>query len=221
MVKFHFSGPPPSPPTVFQKLSAAVKAGDLCEVQRLCDAEGVEPRYVFEEGKTLLFPAAASQRLEVCAWLIEQGVLIDHQDSTGRTALLTAICMRDGGWRRELIALLESSINVADNGGLTPLMRAAEGAGLFGAKRGNLQILKGLIERGADLFAQDNQGLTALGHAKSSASASPRGANDEVVEFLEQAMVQAAAKMEFHRLYLHHFSPKGVLMLLHQSIESA
>lgn len=221
MIEFHFSGPPSSPPTAFQKLSVAVRKGDIYEVQHLCDTEGVEPRHVFEEGETLLFPAATSQQLEVCAWLIEQGASIAHRNSIGRTALLTAIHARDGRWKHQLIALLEPSINIADNDGLTPLMRAAKGAGLFGANRGNLQILKRLIKGGADVFAQDNRGLTALGHANIDARSSPSGANDEVVGFLEHAMVEAAAKMEFHRLYLHYFSSKGVLMLQHRLIESA
>lgn len=168
-----------------------------------------------------MFPAATSQQLDVCAWLIERGASIEHRNSIGRTALLAAIHARDGGWKHKLIALLEPSINIADSDGLTPLMRAARGAGLFGANRGNLQILKRLIEGGADVFAQDNRGLTALGHANIDASSSLSGANDEVVGFLEQAMVEAAAKMEFHRLYVHHFSSKGVLMLQHRSIESA
>lgn len=216
MIELHFSATSSSSPTAFKKLSAAVRGGDIYEVQRLCDTEGVEPRHVFEEGETLLFPAATSQQLEVCTWLIEQGTSIKHRNSIGRTALLSAIHARDGGWKHKIISLLEPSINVADNDGLTPLMRAARGAGLFGANRGNLQILKRLIESGADVFAQDNRGLTALGHANIDASSSKSGANDEVVDFLEQAMVQAAANMEFRRLYLHHFSSKGVLMLQHR-----
>jgi ankyrin repeat protein len=153
--------------------------------------------------------------------LIERGTSINHQNSIGRTALLSAIHARDEGWKHKLISLLEPSVNIADNDGLTPLMRAARGAGLFGATRGNLQILKRLIEGRANVFAQDNRGLTALGHANLDARSRASGTNDEVVAFLEQAMVSAAAEMEFRRLYMHHFSSKGVLMLQHRPARSA
>ncbi|WP_434661516.1 ankyrin repeat domain-containing protein [Paraburkholderia sp. A3BS-1L] len=207
--------PPSITPT--NRMFDAAGRGDISELQRLCASEGVAPSDVFKDGESLLFPAANSQRIEMCEWLIENHVRVDHQDRSGRTALLSAIVFRDASWKQKIITVLSRAVSIADYAGVTPLMRATRGAGVFGAKRGNFQIVKALVEHGADVFAQDQRRRTALAHAMAAAKASEKDVNQEIISFLESAMVEAAAMSEFRRLYSYHFSPTGVLMLQHRS----
>ncbi|WP_213298038.1 ankyrin repeat domain-containing protein [Paraburkholderia sacchari] len=216
LIQCDFAEEPPSI-TSAKRMFAAARRGDILELQGLCASEGVSPSDVFKDGESLLFPAANRQRIEMCEWLIENHVRVDHQDRTGRTALLSAIVFRDASWKQKIITVLSRAVSIADHAGVTPLMRAATGAGAFGAKRGNFQIVKALVEHGADVFAQDQRRRTALGHAMAAAKASEKDVNQEIISFLEGAMVEAAAMSEFRRFYSHHFSPTGVLMLQHRS----
>ncbi|WP_158934114.1 ankyrin repeat domain-containing protein [Burkholderia sp. S171] len=215
MIEFHFAESQ-VPHTPAKRLFDAARTGDILRLEQLCASEGLESRDVFERGESLLFPAAASQKTEMCEWLLDNGVRAEHQDHSGRTALLSAIVFRDAGWNQKLITLLSRAINIADRSGVTPLMQATKGAGAFGAKRGNLKIVKALVENGADVFAQDDRGLTPLGRAEFAARKSKQDVNDEIIAFLKNTMVEAAAMHEFLRLYQHHFSPKGVLMIQHR-----
>ncbi|HGL6721405.1 ankyrin repeat domain-containing protein [Burkholderia contaminans] len=215
MIEFDFPCDP-KPITPERRMFLLARGGDVTQLSGLCDAQGVAPSDVFDGSKSLLFTAAENCQIEMCEWLISRGVSIAHQDRSGRTALLSAICIRDGEWKQKLVSTLAGAVNIPDNFGLTPLMRATRGAGAFGAHRGNLKLVKALIAHGADVFAQDLEGLTALGHAIRAANASKRDINEDIIMFLENSMVEAAAILEFRRLYKHHFSNSGVLMLRHR-----
>ena len=76
-----------------------------------------------------------------------------HDDAAERACKAIAAAARSEADLQKLIAS-GHSVNMTDDDGETPLMRAAE--------RGNLQAVDALIKAGANVNAQDEDGNTAL-----------------------------------------------------------
>jgi ankyrin repeat protein len=163
------------------------------------------------QGDTLLTRAALHQAgptaLALCKLLIEHGASPRTTMRHGRTTLIEMV-QRRGKYHNKVAALLQSSINVQDNDGRTALMFAAEGAGLFGSRRGNLSLARDLIGLHADPLIQDHRGKTALGYALAS---NDKGTNQDMVHHLKQLMKMTIALREFDKLYRHEFDNNGCL----------
>lgn len=161
---------------------------------------------------SLLHAAARAKGKDVaasmCRILLENGVAPTITDQHGRTALHEAVRLRV--FNREVASLLSSAVNMQDNEGGTALMFAAEGAGLFGSRRGNIAIARELLALGADPNLQDGSGKTALGYAMAS---NDTDRNGEIISLLEHAMLSAAAIHEFNKRYAVTFAKNtGVLV---------
>jgi ankyrin repeat protein len=144
---------------------------------------------------------------QICKILIDSGASPRTPTGiAGRTALIIMVWHRN--FDANVAELLRESIDDQDDNGRTALMFAAEGAGLFGSKRGNLSIAKDLLQLGAHLSIQDCQGLTALGHAMKSNSTDK---NDDMVRLLKDKMEKQAAVQELRNRYHIGFDDKGIM----------
>lgn len=134
--------------------------------------EGGNVRFKDENYTTALHHAATSTHPEMVDALVAAGALVDGRDIAGATPLLYA-AGRDGaahaGSVRRLIAA-GASLDLPDDRGVTPLMQAVCWE--------NLDMVKLLVEAGADTGARDRSGRTALEMAKANR-------HQEIIEYLE------------------------------------
>ena len=118
------------------------------------------------EGKTALMEAAFSHDLHTVYMLIRAGARLDDRDNDGKSPLFFALqftSLFSRVWSLRSVETIKklidsSSVNVADNQGVTPLMLAAS--------HGQVLIAEMLIAAGADRSVQNNLGQTALGFAQ-------------------------------------------------------
>lgn len=90
--------------------------------------------------------------------LLDRDEDINAQDEFGWTAIRYAIRNQQADAARLLSVDFKADVNLASNSGCTPLMSAA---------RNNMkEMVKGLLNSGADVKAVDNEGLTALDYAR-------------------------------------------------------
>lgn len=75
--------------------------------------------------------------LEICELLIRNGASDQMKDQSGFTALTSMVRARL--YKSDVALLLRGSRDIQDNEGRTALMFAAQGGGLFGNRRGNLE----------------------------------------------------------------------------------
>ncbi|XBI62655.1 hypothetical protein VPH35_043231 [Triticum aestivum] len=135
------------------ELLRAATTGDLAHLERMVrKLDGgrgrlAEQKAVNDHGAGALHPAASSQNLEVCEYLVEDvGVNVDAVDEAGRTPVVWAIIVK-GGQVDIVRYLLDHGANPdnADRTGITPLHEAVE--------RGNLPLPplshRSLLSRGA------------------------------------------------------------------------
>ncbi len=131
--------------------------GDLEGVSSMLKL-GMDANETDVEGRTALMFAAYNGHTEIARILIDRGAKIDALDHSHRTALLFAAT----GPFPETVKLLldnKSNPNVVDNGEhFSPLMHAAA--------EGNLDIVKILLEYGADPDLKDVDGDTAESFAR-------------------------------------------------------
>jgi ankyrin repeat protein len=81
-------------------------------------------------GGTALIPACERGHVEVVRALLNSEIDVNHVNNLGWTALLEAIILGDGGARhQEIVRMLVAagaSVNIADQGGVTPLQHARQ-----------------------------------------------------------------------------------------------
>lgn len=131
---------------------------------------GMDVNVTEEEGRTALMFAGYNGHTEIVKLLIERGAVVDLRDQADRTALLYAAT---GPFPESVKVLLEKGAkpNVIDNGEhFSPLMHAAA--------EGNLDVVKILLEFGADPVLKDVDGDTAESFAR-------QKGHTEVVEYLK------------------------------------
>lgn len=120
-----------------------------------------------------------------------------------------------GSKHRKIVELIApDTVNHQDSDGRTALMFASVGAGLFGMKRGNPQIIDLLMRHGADPSIKNRWGHTALMQAVESNSRSATGANADVIELLESHSIEYAAKHWFIREQRVEFSDDGGMTIV-------
>ena len=110
-------------------------------------------------GVSCLMFSAITGSNELIHKLIEKGADVNAQDHYGRSTLIEALTTENDILLETFQVLIDAGadINVRIEGGLTPIMLAADG---------NAEILRLLIDAGADLNTVDDEGITLLQRAK-------------------------------------------------------
>ncbi|KAK3248636.1 hypothetical protein CYMTET_41905 [Cymbomonas tetramitiformis] len=102
-------------------------------------------------GRRPLHAAAERGMVEVVRELAGKGAEVDAEDGEGRTSLTLALA---GAHESVVAALLEAGAGVNAGTGQRPVYAAAE--------RGIVEILRELVDKGAEVDAEDGAGRTAL-----------------------------------------------------------
>jgi ankyrin repeat protein len=144
----------------FDDITAAVRSNDLVQLTQI-----VQSREIANTANGLkatpLHYAAMYGSVEALAFLLERGADPNAQNQSGATPLVYA------AWSFERTRLLVehgAAVNVATNQGITPLLVAA-------AAHGNVNTLRYLLDKGADVQAQTKDGEDALMRASLSGDA--------------------------------------------------
>ena len=178
--------------------------GDLAEVQRLVEEDPARVNVtggLF--GRTPLLCASYKGHVAVVAYLLDQGAVIDHQNTAGKTALHLA-CQLGHSEVARLLSDRGADLTLTGQEGETPFLRAcAEGhldvvlylmrrdpecihhqnhfgsTALMNASHfGHTEVVRVLLQAGADPTLLDEDGDTAMDDARS------RG-HPDCVELLE------------------------------------
>ena len=151
------------------------------EVAKFLVANGASVNVVTNDAGTPLMQAVMAGDRELVDLILSGGADINAKSQDGRTALHYAAVY---GYREvaEFLIAKGADVNAKTNGGQTPLdvallqnraamveMLTAKGAEVstlaIAARMGDLARVKTLLEKGADINAQDNSGRTALHYA--------------------------------------------------------
>ena len=133
-------------PVEEEQMRQAALEGNLEQVKDLVK-RGINVNAPDQEGHTALMFAAFNGHTAIVLELIEAGAIVDRRDLLGRTALLYG---STGPFPETVSALLDKGAdpNIVDsNEHFTPLMHAAA--------EGNLDVVKILVDHGADLSMTD------------------------------------------------------------------
>ena len=197
------------------------RRGDWDQVFDLLAHQGIRPDKIVcpSTGYSLLTVAATEPAPEACEKLLQLGADPAFGGKVGsRSALTMMVRLRSKPWsskQRKIVELLApETVNHQDSDGRTALMFASVGAGLFGMKRGNPQIIDQLVRHGADPSIKNRWGRTALMQAVESNDRSPTSANWDVIELLESHSINYAAKRWFIREQRAEFSDDGKMLIL-------
>jgi ankyrin repeat protein len=119
------------------------------------------------EELSLMTPLMAAETLPVTWALLEAGADPRARDRTGKTALHYAVKMRDGKTIIQLLVRAGAEINARaeEPGKTTPLFSAVENYLETPEKKNAEEIIRTLVELGADINAADGKGMTVLAMA--------------------------------------------------------
>jgi ankyrin repeat protein len=138
------------------------------------DRSQLELRKKRADGVTALMEAAHMECQECVRMLLEHGADAKAKTNAGLTALHRAAYAADPETMRLLLEA-GSPVNVADDRGFTPLMMAVN------SRTRNLQVVKMLLDRGADVRAEDASGRSVSDWAAI-------GANKEIINLLPSSI---------------------------------
>ena len=142
-------------------LLAAAEGDYANELVPLLLNKGAEVNAVNKQGQTALMLAAGNYHVDAVKLLVARGAKINAADNEGNTALLLVMGSRLGYLEahKPLVPFLlehEAQVNVRNQKGITPLMRAAE--------EGH-PALRLLLNKDAEVDARDEAGETAFFYA--------------------------------------------------------
>jgi ankyrin repeat protein len=141
--------------------------------------EHIDVNAADHNGRTALMYASVSGFTETAKDLLEKGADMNIVDGNGHTALMHASA---NGHIETATVLLEkgADVNATDKYGFTALMLASTTQGIqvqmsgipipTPAKAGHIEMVKVLLEKGAEVNVADKNGRTALMHASAARS---------------------------------------------------
>ncbi|VDM39507.1 unnamed protein product [Toxocara canis] len=183
-------------------LMLAVKSGRRAVVEFLLDS-GADPTIVDERDRTPLHHAVAVQSIEIVQLLLDTGrINVDALDVDNRTALI--VCAKYDMMGPEIAELLlKAKADVACTGDKSATNYDGKTALHFAAQHSNLEIIKVLIQHGANKDAQDQLDQTPLflaaseGHAEAVELLLSVGASKEITDQKERSPRDVAAEKLF------------------------
>jgi ankyrin repeat protein len=150
----------------------AASQGLEADVRSLLD-RGVPVDITMDDGSTALYRAAFGGHSDVVRLLIDRGANIEAiakaSDFAGGKTIMHVITSRFGMHERfgrvvQLCCNAGADVNAVDHMGCTPLLLAVKNTGLWYFVHGRFP-LQALLDHGANIDAEDEDGLTALHHA--------------------------------------------------------
>jgi ankyrin repeat protein len=138
-------------------LYQAVGRGNGEFVRLLLSRSKAELNVRGQDGMTPLLLALSQGHAEVAKYLLEAGADATLADEVGNTALYQAVGRGNGEFVRLLLSRSKADLNVRGQGGMTPLLLALS--------QGHAEVVKYLLEAGADSTLADEAGNAALHQA--------------------------------------------------------
>uniref|UniRef100_F1KQP1 Neurogenic locus Notch protein n=1 Tax=Ascaris suum TaxID=6253 RepID=F1KQP1_ASCSU len=183
-------------------LMLAVKSGRRAVVEFLLKS-GADPAIVDERDRTPLHHAVAVQSIEIVQLLLATGrINVDALDVDNRTALI--VCAKYDMMGPEIAELLlKAKADVACTGDKSATNYDGKTALHFAAQHSNLEIIKVLIQHGANKDAQDQLDQTPLflaaseGHVEAVELLLSVGASKEITDQKERSPRDVAAEKLF------------------------
>ncbi|MDD9901901.1 MAG: ankyrin repeat domain-containing protein [Alphaproteobacteria bacterium] len=170
-------------------LNIAIRTGQ-CDVADMMIQKGADVNAFCESKITPLMQACINGHDRIARTLVEYGADVNAKNFSDYTALMWAIDKGHNGIVAFLADHEKMDIDARDDGGDTALMVAAFVCNLF--------AVKPLVEKGVDVEAVNHDGDTALAYLtkrrRGSFLPEERGRYDEVVHFLEQALIKSQFK---------------------------
>jgi ankyrin repeat protein len=133
-------------------LFTAVRTNDINQIKALFDDEKADATLVDNDSDNVLMHAALYASADVMELLLKKGAKIDGRNKAGETALMWS--MHD---KNKVAILLKygADINAAARSGNTPLLIGCVGNNQY-------EIVKMLLDNGANISAKNNEKETAL-----------------------------------------------------------
>ena len=156
-----------------QAMNEAALNGDLEKVRQLL-SQGSDPNGIDPEGRTALMFASFNGHTEIVRLLLEAGADVRTRDAMGRTALLYASTGPFAATVKLLLAH-QADPNIVDHDEhFSPLMHAAA--------EGQLEVVRLLLESGADPMLKDIDGETAALFARNNGHTEVAGLIQSVID---------------------------------------
>lgn len=198
-----------APDTSFEALAAAINgegAKDGLKMVELLVKHGADVKGVSPSGDCLLKWACKNQKEDVASFLIAKGASIHAQNSHGITPLMWAAHYNSPSLVKHLIGL-GAQIDQRDEDGNSALIWATLRGQL------HLEVIKTLVEAGAELEFKNNYKLNALGIL--GISNSPR--KEEVIQYLTSIYTALQEKKELLTTTEDLGSKKPLAALVHKN----
>lgn len=137
-----------------------------------------------QSGDTLLIRAVESKKIDMVKLLIYLGADINKPNSSGSTSLMKAIYSRDRTMIRYVLSLKDISLDVKNNLNETALIVACT--------YGDIDTIKQLVTKGANVALKDNQGQSAYDRLRyfSSDSHDYKSSIDSLRSLLQQLVAE-------------------------------
>lgn len=151
-------------------LSLAIKHGDASAVRRILDVDHTIVNSKDRYGRTPLHLSVQSKQEEITKIILEHNADAALQDNNGNTPLHLAAQNHDCGTTELLLSYNKTIVDVQNNSGSTPLHLASTRQVIHQSasslpSRESLNIAQALLNHGANVNLQDEDGNTALHHA--------------------------------------------------------